>query len=153
MPRVKFDITTDERVVLPPIRSSVVHPYSDAPAEGISIQFYAFEEAYAEKIRALKKRTSPRDLYDVDNLFRNAEAQSGFAVLTDTIRQKCKFKSINFPVLAEIENRHSTSEDDWSFMLEHRLPTLPQFANFNKNCLPYLGGWKTVQHRTFWQDA
>ena len=118
--------------MLPPIRSSVVQPYSDAPVEGISIHSYAFEEAYAEKIRALKERTSPREIYDVVNLFRNAEAQPSFAVLIDTIRQKCEFKSMNLPVLAEIEKRHAMSEDDWSFMLSHQLPALPPLVTFSK---------------------
>ena len=71
MPRVKFDLTADELVVLPPVRLRVFHPYSDEPADGITVSSYAYEEAFAEKTRALGERARPRDLYDVVNLFRH----------------------------------------------------------------------------------
>jgi len=35
LPRVKLDLTADERIVLAPQRVSVFHPYSDAPTDGI----------------------------------------------------------------------------------------------------------------------
>ncbi len=73
IPRVKFDLTADERIVLAPVQSQVFHPYSDTPEEGIVIRSYAYEEAFGEKIRALAERARPRDLYDVINLFRNTE--------------------------------------------------------------------------------
>jgi len=65
LPRVKLDLTADERVVQAPVRVSVFHPYTDAPGEGISVLAYAYEELFAEKVRALAERTRPRDLYDV----------------------------------------------------------------------------------------
>ena len=65
LPRIKLDITDDEALVLEPIICKVHHPYSDSPAEGIQAQCYAYEELFAEKIRALAERERPRDLYDV----------------------------------------------------------------------------------------
>ena len=35
-PRIKLDLPADERVVLPPVRVAIFHPYSDAPADGIT---------------------------------------------------------------------------------------------------------------------
>ena len=52
LPRIKLDLTADERIVLAPVRVPVFHPYSDAPAEGIKVLAYAYEELFGEKTRA-----------------------------------------------------------------------------------------------------
>ena len=67
-PKIKLDLTADEKLVLPAIKRDVFHPYSDSPEGRISANCYAYEEAFAEKIRARGERTRPRDLYDVVNL-------------------------------------------------------------------------------------
>ena len=59
-PRIKLDLTADERLVLPPVRVPVFHPYSDAPDEDIGVEAYAYGEAFVEKIRAVAERTRPR---------------------------------------------------------------------------------------------
>jgi len=64
LPRIKLDITEDEVLVLEPIVCKVHHPYTDSPSEGIQARCYAYEELFAEKIRALAERERPRDLYD-----------------------------------------------------------------------------------------
>ena len=51
-PRIKLDLTAVERVVLPPVRVPIFHPYSDAPPEGIEVLAYDYVEAFAEKFRA-----------------------------------------------------------------------------------------------------
>src|SRR5581483_6087351 len=93
-PRIKLDLTADELIVLPPTRVPIFHAYSDAPDNGIEVLAYAYEEAFGEKVRALAERTRPRDLYDVVNLYRNADARPSPAVLLDVLRQKCEFKGI-----------------------------------------------------------
>lgn len=130
MPRIRIDLTADECVVLPPIRSSVSHPYSDSPKGGINIQTYTYEEVYGEKIRALTERTRPRDLYDVVNLYRNEHARPAASVLRDVIRQKCEYKGIEFPCLADIERRRIELEGGWDSMLTHQLPVLPPIDGF-----------------------
>lgn len=80
-PRIKLDLTADERLVLPPIRTPIFHPYSDCPEDGIEVLAYDYVEAFGEKIRALAERTRPRDLYDVINLYRNVDARPSPAVL------------------------------------------------------------------------
>ena len=52
LPRIKLDLTADERIVLAPVRVPVFHPYSEAPAEGIKVLAYAYEELFGEKTRA-----------------------------------------------------------------------------------------------------
>lgn len=130
MPRIKLDLTADECVVLPPVRVPVFHPYDDIPDGGIVVQSYAYEEAFAEKIRALAERTRPRDLYDVINLFRNAEARPAASVLLDVLRQKCDFKGIGLPVLNTLEQHKSDLEGAWDAMLAHQLPALPPVERF-----------------------
>src|SRR5580698_10222345 len=58
-PKIKLDLTADERLVLPSIRREVFHPYSDRPEGGIWANCYAYEEAFGEKLRALGERTRP----------------------------------------------------------------------------------------------
>jgi len=140
MPRIKLDLTADERLVLPPIEASVFHPYSDAPAEGIVARSYAYEEAFAEKVRALAERARPRDLYDVVNLFRNGDARPEATVVLDVLRQKCEFKGIGIPTVADIEQRKSDLEGGWAAMLAHQLPALPPIAAFWSE-LPAFFAW------------
>jgi len=55
-PKIKLDLTADERLVLPSVCREVFHPYSDRPEGGISANCYAYEEAFGEKLRALGER-------------------------------------------------------------------------------------------------
>ncbi len=80
-PKIKFDLSADEVLVLPASRQSVFHPYTDAPQDGIFIDCYDYHEIFGEKVRALGERGRPRDLYDVINLFRNDQLPA-FAVIT-----------------------------------------------------------------------
>ena len=130
LPRIKLDLTADERVVLAPKRVGVFHPYSDAPTEGIDVLAYAYEELFGEKVRALAERTRPRDLYDVVNLFRNVEALPSPPVLFDVLRQKCDFKGISLPALDDLEAHRGELQNLWQNMLAHQLPTLPSYESF-----------------------
>ena len=80
-PKIKLDLTADEKLVLAPVRREVFHPYSDRPEDGLWINAYSYEEAFGEKIRALGERTRPRDLYDVVNLYRHGESRPPSTVL------------------------------------------------------------------------
>lgn len=130
LPRIKLDLTADERIVLAPVRVPVFHPYSDAPAEGFDVLAYAYEELFGEKVRALAERTRPRDLYDVINLFRNDEARPHAAVMLDVLRQKCEFKGIAVPVMTDLEPYRGELANLWQNMLAHQLPTLPPYESF-----------------------
>ncbi|NCP44603.1 MAG: WYL domain-containing protein [Sphingomonadales bacterium] len=130
MPRIKIDLTCDERVVLAPVRRPVFHPYSDEPESKIYALSYCYEEVFGEKVRALAERTRPRDLYDVINLFRNDNEKPAPAVLLDVIRQKCEFKHIGLPKLAELEQHRDDLTGSWHGMLDHQLPALPSVDDF-----------------------
>ena len=70
IPKIKFDLTADEVLVMPPSRQAVIHTYSDNPSDGIHVNCYSYPEVFDEKVRALGERGRPRDLYDVTLLSR-----------------------------------------------------------------------------------
>ena len=130
LPRIKLDLTSDELLVLSPAERPIFHDYSDAPAEGIAVLCYAYEEAFAEKVRALGDRARPRDLYDVINLYRNADARPQSAVLLDVLEQKCQHRGLRVPTLDELETHKGNLEGSWRPMLGHQLQTLPPVDSF-----------------------
>lgn len=129
LPRIKLDLTSDELLVLEPARVIIHHPYSDSPRDGIDVLSYAYEEVFAEKVRALAERTRPRDLYDVINLFRNTEALPLHNDVMNVLDEKCKFKGIKIPQLNDFDDLN-TLNASWSNMLAHQLPALPPLQSY-----------------------
>lgn len=142
LPRIKLDLTNDERLVLKPSLRPVHHPYTDRTEEGFAIRTYAFEEVFAEKIRALAERQKPRDLYDVINLFWRDDFQPDRVVMLDTLRKKCEFKGIGLPTVhqLELDPARVELESGWEQMLAHQLPALPVFTDFWQ-ALPAMFQW------------
>lgn len=140
LPRIKLDLTADERVVLPPVPVQIFHPYSDSPEDGIEVLAYDYIEAFAEKFRALAERTRPRDLYDVVHLYRNVDARPAPRRFMEVLRAKCEFKGINIPSIADLEPHRGDLEAGWIHMLEHQLPALLPVATF-WNTLPEIFAW------------
>jgi predicted nucleotidyltransferase component of viral defense system len=130
LPRIKFDLTADERVVLHPIEQRIHHPYSDEPTTAIRVACYPFAEIFAEKIRALGDRGRPRDLYDVINLHRRPEAIAIAGDVRDILIEKCAFKSLAMPTLAAVQAFRDELASDWEPMLGHQLPHLPPFESY-----------------------
>jgi predicted nucleotidyltransferase component of viral defense system len=129
MPAIKLDLTVDERLVLEPDIRPVYHPYADAPDGGITIHAYAFEEVFAEKVRALGERSRPRDLYDVINLYRSEYRPEPARVL-DVLREKCAFKGIPLPSMEALQAFKAELAAEWGNMLAHQLPVLPPVDAF-----------------------
>ncbi len=141
-PRIKLDLTDHERVVLAADRRPLHHPYSDCPADGIEVTTYAFEEVFAEKVRALAERLRPRDLYDVVHLHRRRELEPDRGEVIATLRAKCEFKGIPVPTLQSIQTSPLVGElrTAWEQMLGHQLPELPSFDGFWDE-LPEVFAW------------
>jgi len=139
-PKIKLDLTADEKLVLPHVEREVFHAYSDRPEEGIWIHCYAYEEAFAEKVRALGERTRPRDLYDVVNLYRHADSRPSASVLLDVLRQKCAYKAVPVPTVAALVSHRDALSSMWENMLAHQLPVLPSLDDF-WNALPEIFNW------------
>ena len=140
LPRIKLDLIVDEIIVREPVRRFVFHPYSDEPVNRIDVLSYAYEEVFAEKVRALADRVRPRDLYDVVNLYRNFDARPRPTVLRGVLHQKCRFKGLAVPQDGDLDRHRDTLEGSWKSMLGHQLPTLPPLDSFWAQ-LPDFFGW------------
>ena len=141
LPRVRLDLTDDERLVRDGERKRVHHPYSDEPEGGMHVLAYCFEEVFADKLRALAERERPPDLYDVVHLYRHDTGADRAAVL-EILRSKCEYKGIAVPTFDALREspQHAALRADWEQMLAHQLPQLPPFDSF-WNELPALFGW------------
>jgi predicted nucleotidyltransferase component of viral defense system len=141
-PKIKLDLTADEKLVLPSVRREVFHPYSDRPEGGIWANCYAYEEAFGEKLRALGERTRPRDLYDVVNLYRHTDSRPTAIVILDVLRHKCEHKAIPIPTFGALVPHRQMLDATWSDMLSHQLPMLPPLDDF-WDALPEIFTWLT----------
>lgn len=139
-PRIKLDLTFDEKLVLPPAQRPVSHPYSDMPDDGMEARCYGYEEVFGEKVRALGERARPRDLYDVINLFRHEQFTATPAVIRDVLQQKCAHKGIQVPTLQSLDRFKDELAGDWAQMLAHQLPQLPPLDSF-WSALPEFFRW------------
>ena len=130
LPRVKLDLTADEKVVHRPVERAVAHPYSDYPAVGIAARTYPLTELVGEKIRALGERARPRDLYDVISLFRRQDLRPEAPAVLQVLREKCEFKGIPIPNPTSLQPFREEIESDWEVMLGHQLPAVPPIGSF-----------------------
>ena len=126
-PKIKFDLTTDEVVVRPPILRAIHHPYSDRPAHPARAHCYPIEEILAEKTRAMSERGLPRDLYDIIRLFRHEGYRLDASAVRDVLSQKCAHRGLPIPTLAILEASPNRAEleSEWANMLGHQLLALP----------------------------
>lgn len=140
--RIKFDLTSKEKLVLPPQKRAVHHPYSDCPENGIHVLSYCFEEVFAEKMRALAERERPRDLYDVVHLYRHDEIRPDRSVVLKTLQEKCAFKGIPVPTIESLQREDAKIKlaAEWEDMLAHQLPVLPDMDQF-WNEIPRVFRW------------
>ncbi|MBI4728894.1 MAG: nucleotidyl transferase AbiEii/AbiGii toxin family protein [Acidobacteria bacterium] len=139
---IKIDLSSDERVVRPPVLREIAHPYPDALPENRSVRCYSFEEVFAEKIRAMGQRGRPRDLYDIINLFRRPDLRLYPDAIRAVLVEKCEAKGIPLPTFDVISapERMAELRGDWHNMLGHQIPALPPFDTFLEE-LPQLFGW------------
>jgi predicted nucleotidyltransferase component of viral defense system len=139
---VKLDLSADETVIQPTVLRTIAHPYPDAlPATGTA-RCYAFEEVFAEKLRAMAQRGRPRDLYDIVNLFRREELRGHAALIREVLVAKCEAKGIPLPTAETLSSasHRDELESEWANMLGHQLPALPPLEQFVDE-LPALFAW------------
>lgn len=130
MPRIKLDLTADELIAETPILRPVRHDFSDCPPDGINILSYSYVEVFAEKIRALKERARPRDLYDVINFFRRPESLDIAEQVRAVLTRKCEYKGVSFPQLDDLKAQKEVCFSGWQEQLAHQLQALPPFDSF-----------------------
>lgn len=109
--RVMIEVTSSERVILPPVVKTIIHPYESFFEA--RMQVYALEEIIAEKIRALlqfsKKlhergwgRSRARDYYDLWRIITNYKTHLNYDIIPDVVREKCANKEIDFISIDEL---------------------------------------------------
>jgi hypothetical protein len=111
------------------------------PADG-TVRCYAFEELFAEKLRAMAQRGRPRDLYDIVNLHRRHDLRLDPELIRDVLAAKCATKGIALPTAETIADapHRDELESEWANMLGHQLPALPPLEQFVGE-LPGLFAW------------
>ena len=130
LPRVKLDLTADERLVHRPVWRPITHQYADRPEDGMFARCYVFQEVFGEKVRALGERCRPRDLYDVVNLFWNDSLRPEASAVHQVVQEKCNFKGIPVPDMAALQRFEDELTGDWDAMLGHQLLALPPLEAF-----------------------
>lgn len=130
LPKIKLDLSQDEIIVDIPEKRELIHAYSDTSYLDTNILCYSIYEIFAEKLRALKERTRPRDIYDIVHLghyfFKN---NSNILKLQQIAVEKFKHKNLIFPeCLASISNiAVQEAKTDWQNMLAHQIIPLDPF--------------------------
>lgn len=133
LPKVKFDLTSDEALTQQPTLRPIGHPYSDQPLPVQGALSYPITELFGEKLRALAERCRPRDLYDVVHLHRHPDLGGRASSVARVLREKCQHAGIDVPTLETIRATpfRQEVEAEWENMLGHQLPQpLPPFADF-----------------------
>jgi predicted nucleotidyltransferase component of viral defense system len=138
----KLDITHAEDLMRPPVLQPISHPYSDAFSDDTQIYCYSFEELFAEKIRALRERARPGDLYDIVYLFRRSDLNAEPELINEVLQHKCDFKGICVPQISDIytsEHRQEI-ESRWEPMLGRAVGALSSLNDY-WNELPIFFAW------------
>lgn len=132
---VKVEVTTREKILLPPCEKILVHGYEDNLVGTIST--YQLEEIIAEKIRAIlqfaKKlhergwgRSRVRDYYDLWRIFGQYHDQIDFIALPDLVREKCSLKGIDFRSVDDLfQERLMEYLQEWDKWLSPLVPSVP----------------------------
>lgn len=139
---VKLDISGSEKIIRPTVLRKISHPYSDEFSLPATVRCYAFEEVFAEKLRAMGERGRPRDLYDIVLLFRRRDLQSEPKLIKSVLEKKCESKGVPIPTLNSVQNATTKGElvSEWENMLGHQLQALPPFEQFWDE-LPNIFDW------------
>jgi hypothetical protein len=140
--KIKLDLNAEEKMARPTVLREIAHPYPDELPEPGTVRCYAFEEVFAEKIRAMGERGRPRDLYDIINLFRHEDLRTNPDTIREVLAEKCRTKGLPVPTFESIEGAgiKPVLVADWENMLAHQLPVLPPFEDFWTE-LPNLFAW------------
>lgn len=140
--RIKLDISGSEKIACPTVLRDITHSYSDSLPDPAQVRCYAFEEVFAEKLRAMGERGRPRDLYDIVLLFRHIHLHVEPKLIKSVLENKCQSKGVPVPSLEAIQNSSNKDElvSEWKSMLGHQLPALPPLEQFWEE-LPNIFSW------------
>ena len=132
MPRIKLDLTADERIVLPPVtRARYSTLQRRARKEASTFSPTPTRKRSARRSGRCAERTRPRDLYDVVSLFRNAEARPAPAVLLDVLAPEMRVQGHRGPAPCRSRAAPNRARRRMgNTCCAHQLPSLPPLESF-----------------------
>jgi len=141
--RITLDLTGYETVILPAESRPVLHPYSDAPARSLMVRTYCLEEMLAEKLRALLRRSYPRDLYDVWYLLTVQREHLDQVRLRHIVAAKFQHKGYTLDSVEALLRlaRRPGMEVAWERSVAHLAPVPLTYAEMLAALEPLLQEW------------
>jgi len=127
-PRIKFDTTFDEVLVDTPEIKSVIHLYSDkSQIMQNCVSVYSIVEIFSEKMRAIKERTSPRDLYDIVQIWNRVDLTNKVDIIQEGVAKKMEFKNLD---LNWNDISFAVCKASWQSLLGHQMNSLESFDEY-----------------------
>lgn len=119
---IHLDISFSEKLLLPAVEKQIMHQYSDYEIIQYKANCYDFRELLAEKIRALKQRNRPRDVFDVWYLSKLIYPED-YVEIANLLYEKSKYKGheINGPEDFVNEEKAEINKISWNRSLSHQL--------------------------------
>ena len=134
---INVGFTLNEKIMFNVMPQIIYSEFSDAIKKNIKV--YSLEEILVEKLCAMVSRTEPRDIYDVDFLFKQ---ELDFGSLPSALIEKAIFKGIDINNIKKIlERKKTTIEQMWKNRLSNQVKSLPDLdgvlRNIHKNLRKY----------------
>ncbi len=140
-PELKIDITADEKVVYEPTLKPIYHPYpgDEKKEKNLQTRCYTLQGMFAEKIRSLFERCSPRDLYDLHILFNHPEIGKRKLEIGEAIIGKFRFKKIPLRIDEELLTKPQKAgekplkelcKEEWEHSLKQQIGELGNFDDY-----------------------
>lgn len=130
LPRIQFDLTYYEEVVLPPEDRKIFHFYSDS-LRGARAWSYSLDEILAEKMRSVlqqrKRVPRPRDFYDLWWVLKNKDCDR--KVVRQAFSKKCEFKKETFKTVDDFFGKDLLARNAaaWGASIGRQVKAVPPF--------------------------
>lgn len=138
---IHIDISFSEQLLLPTVEKEIMHPYSDANLITNKAICYDFKELLAEKIRTLKQRNRPRDIYDVWRLSKMFQSDT-LPDLKAILLKKLELKGLEIGGVTDFVNEEKfyTNKIAWRRSLSHQLliADLPVFDDIYRELSQFI---------------
>lgn len=132
LPRIQFDLTYYEDVVLPPEDRKIFHFYTDS-LRGARAWSYCLDEVLAEKMRSIlqqrKRVPRPRDFYDLWWVLKNKDCDR--KAVREAFLKKCTLKKETFKTVddffgSELIARNAAA---WEASIGRQVRDVPSFKH------------------------
>lgn len=130
LPRIQFDLTYFEDIVLPPEDRKILHFYTDS-LRGARAWTYSLDEILAEKMRSiLQQRTRvprPRDFYDLWWVLKNKDCNR--KAVREAFAKKCALKKVPFKSVGDFFGKDilARNASAWEASIGRQVKDVPAF--------------------------